>query len=488
VSAVVSGALLMVAMRWTDRLIGVVSTLILARLLAPADFGMIAMASLVIALTEVLLDLGVNVALMQNAAPSKEDYDTAWTLRLIQAVAAAVIVAAAAPFAEGYFNTPGIRIVIQVLALSFLLGALENIGVITFQKELRFALEFRFTFAKRMVGFVTTITAAWLLQSYWALVIGTLAGRGFGAALSYLMHPMRPHLSVARFGAIFSVSQWVLLRNAGNFLDNKMHQMIVGGRENAAVMGAYALADEIAAMPTTELLAPINRVLFPAFVKVKDDLAELKRVFLLSQSIQALLGVPAGVGLALVSREAVQVLLGEKWMIAVPFVEIIAYVNVVTAISTSGIYILYALGQVRTIAIYSWVQVAIFLICAYLVFPTSGAIAVAWLRFGIAVLGVCVFLTLLMRALKGLRVSELAAAVWRPLVAVCVMSAGVHAAGLLPTSGAVLLLAAKIAAGGVTYAAAILLLWYLAGRPAGAESYLVGHARDRLAARRKPRA
>ena len=98
-NSVFSGAVLTVSMRWTDRLIGLVSTLILARLLVPEDFGIIAMASIVVGLTEVLFDLGVNVALIQNKSPTKGHYDTAWTLRLLQSGVAAILVAGTAPLA-----------------------------------------------------------------------------------------------------------------------------------------------------------------------------------------------------------------------------------------------------------------------------------------------------------------------------------------------------------------------------------------------------
>ena len=87
--SVARSALITVAMRWTDRSIAFVSTLILARLLVPEDFGVIAMASLVIGLADVFFELGVNVALIQNKTPSQEHYDTAWTLRLIQTTLAA---------------------------------------------------------------------------------------------------------------------------------------------------------------------------------------------------------------------------------------------------------------------------------------------------------------------------------------------------------------------------------------------------------------
>ena len=472
-SSVVSGAFLTIAMRWTDRLIGFISTLILARLLAPEDFGIIAMASLVISLTDVLFDLGVNIALIQNKSPTQDHYDTAWTLRLLQSILATAVVAGVAPWAADYFKEPRITLVIQVLSLSFLLSAFENIGIITFQKEMQFGLDFRFMFAKRIAGFFVTMIAAWQMQSYWALVIGGLAGRGFGAALSYALHPMRPRVNLAKFKEIFGVSQWLLVRNVSAFADNKLHLFVVGGREPAGVMGAYTLADEIAAMPTSELLSPMNRVLFPAFVRVKDDLVELKRVFLLSQGIQTLVGLPAGVGLALVANEVVLIMLGAKWRAAVPFVEISALLNVTIAIASSGIYLLLTLGKVRTTVLYSWFQVGLFALSAFVLLPDGGALQIAWLRLAIGLFGFFVYLFLLKYALESLRLVEMGRVIYRPLLAVIVMSGCVigiaHSSGL---SGFALL-SAKIFMGAISYGCSVAVIWAIAGRPAGAESYIL---------------
>ena len=401
--SVAESALITVAMRWTDRLIAFVSTLILARLLVPEDFGVIAMASLVIGLADVFFELGVNVALIQNKTPSQEHYDTAWTLRIIQTTLAAIVVVIAAPWAATYFNDPRVTLVIQVLAVSLMLSGLENIGVVTFQKEMQFGREFQFLFCKRIVGFIVTIVAAWFIRSYWALVIGALAGRTFGVALSFAMHPMRPRLSLKKFRDIFSVSQWMLVRSIGGYLQLKLHYAIVGARESASVLGAYSLASEISALPTSELLAPINRVLFPAFVRVKHDLVELKRVVLLAQGVQTMIAMPAAIGLILVSSDAVLLLLGEKWMSAVPFVEIFALISFLTSIATSGWYVLLTLGKIRLMAISAWVQVGLFATLALVVFPDAGAVGLARLYLAVVTLGLIALTVLLVRHLEGLR-------------------------------------------------------------------------------------
>lgn len=470
---IIHGAFLAIAMRWTDRLIGLISTVILARVLVPADFGVIATASLVIALADVLLEMGVYVVLMQNKHPSVAHYNTAWTIRFIQTSIMTAVVLIAAPYAAEYFNNPELTPVIRVLALTFVLEGLENIWIINLQKEQQYARDFRFMFTKRFVGFAITIAGALATHSYWALVAGTLGGRLTGVILSYVMHPNRPRFSLEKFREIFSMSQWVWVRSIANYFQTRLHQIVVASRESSAVMGTYTLAGEISAMPTTELLAPLNRVLFPVFVKVKDDLTELKRIYLLSQSVQALIGIPAGVGVALVAHEIVLLMLGTKWLAAVPFVEILAYLGCLTAITSSGYYVLTTLGKFKIVAAYACSQVVVFAVCAYLVFPEAGAEGIARLRLALAAFGLITFTLFLRRELKGLQIREMLASVFRPVIGAAAMAFVILQLERTLDLPLLAMLVTKVLCGGIVYTVSIALLWYLGGRKAGAESWLL---------------
>jgi O-antigen/teichoic acid export membrane protein len=473
--SVARGALLVLAARWTDRVIGFVSTIILARLLVPEDIGIVAMASLVITLVDVLLDLGVNVALIQNRDVAQAHYDTAWTLRLAQTALATAVVFLGAPLAAAYFKDVRVQPVLQAMAFTFLLTGLENIGVIVFQKEMTFGADFRFILLKRIAGFVATVVAAWLLRSYWALVIGALAGRGIGTVISYFIHPMRPRFSLAKAREMFGMSTWLMARGIGNFVDANFHRFVVGGREAAGVMGAYSLGDDVSKLPTTTLLTPLNRVLFPAFVSAKHDEGELKRMFLIAQGIQTLIVLPAAMGLVLVAREAVLVLLGERWMSAVPFLQVLAPVGMVSSITNAGGYVLLALGRVRALTYIIWVRICLFAVLAYAVFPGAGALQIAWLRLAFAALAIGAFVTWVRQALPTLRVAEAIASIARPLIAAGVMSAAVLAVERIDfgASPVLVVLLIKIAVGAIAYVGSVLLAWRLAGRPAGAESYLL---------------
>jgi O-antigen/teichoic acid export membrane protein len=249
-------------------------------------------------------------------------------------------------------------------------------------------------------------------------------------------------------------------------------------------MGAYSLADDISAMPTTELLAPLNRVLFPALVRVKDNATELKRAFLLSQGVQTLVGLPAGVGLALVANELVLVLLGEKWAGAAPFLGIFALMNVANALASSSIYLLLTLDHAKKLAIYSWTQVLLFFLAALLVFPIGGALQVAWIRLALSLLGLLTYFYILVTTLRTLRVVELAGTFYRPAISSLVMAACVLlAAGHTTLTGAALL-ALKVLVGAISYAVSTAVLWIAVRRPYGPESYAFNIVKARFDAKR----
>ena len=420
--SVARGAVLAVAMRWTDRLIGFISTLVLARLLLPEDFGIVAMASIAVGLIDTLLDLGVGSALIQNKHAAREEFDTAWTLRLMQAVFAALFIWLLAPFAAEYFRDPRVLDVIRVMTLAILIGGFENIGIVAFQKNMEFGRDLQFFFLRRIAGFVVTIALAFWLRSYWAMVIGAIVGRTMGVAISYWLHDYRPRFSMVRLKQIWSFSQWILVRNLGAYGASQIDKFLVGRRTDAATMGSYALADDIAAMPSTELLAPLSRVLFPVFVNAANDPEKLHATFCKAFGVQSIVGLPAGVGLFMVADDAVLLLLGERWQQAIPLVQTLALIGIFTALSYTSYYLLLALGKVSLQAVVSWIQLGLLVFLGIMAFPEAGAQGIAYIRLATSALGFIVLMALVLHYIDSLRLSDFIKHVWRPVFSTGIMA------------------------------------------------------------------
>ena len=470
-TSVLRSAALAVAMRWTDRLIGFLSTLLLARLLAPDDLGIIAMVSLVVGLVDVMLDLGVNIALVQNRNATQAHYDSAWTLRILETCVAALVLCGVSEYAANYFADVRVQPVLLWMAAGMVFSGMQNIGIVTFQKEMRFGLDFRFMFAKRVVIFIVTIAAAWIHRDYWALVIATVVSRAIGTVISFAMHPMRPRLSLEKAGEIFAVSLWLLMRGIGNYLHLNLHRIYVGGGSSAAVLGGYSLADEISSMPNNELLSPLNRVLFPSFVRVKHDLEELRRIFLTAQGLQTMVAMPCSAGLAFVAPEAVAVLLGDKWLFAVPFVQQLSIANIIFSITTSCGYVMITLGHTRSSAVFVWIQVFLFVLIIALLAPGGDPMVIAWARVLSVMAAVPVSIYLLRKAIGNVSVGDIIGTISRPLLATGCMYLSLKGLDLVMQLAALPALLIKIATGVVVYSVATLLIWIAYGKPDGAETY-----------------
>lgn len=478
-TSITGGAVIMVAMRWIDRVIGVVSTFILARILVPDDFGIVAMASVVVAFADVIFDLGINVAIIQRKDPSQAFYNTAWTLRILQVAGVATVLVILAPFAADYYKDPRVMPVVQLMALSMMIASYENVGVITFQKELRFADDAKFMLFKRLVSFFTAIALTLILQSYWGMVLGALCSRLFSTVRSYMVHPMRPKFSLQEIGSIFSVSQWVLVKNISNYLDRNLHIFLVGGVATTGVTGGYTLANEISNVPGNDLLAPINRVLFPAFARVKDDLVELTRLLVRVQAVQVMVTFPTCVGFVLTAHELVPVALGAKWIFIVPFVQILALSNIIQAINSSANYVLTVLGKMRLLAVTSWVQIILF--GAGLLFLQNGLMPerIAAVRMAAIVLTFGVSYWLVMRNIPGLTVGMLARGTGRPMLGCLAMAVALTLLGAEVSAPALVMLCMKVVLGALVYVGTVLGLWYVSGRPDGAESFFLDKLKRR---------
>jgi O-antigen/teichoic acid export membrane protein len=359
------------------------------------------------------------------------------------------------------------------------LGALSNIGIIGFRKELEFHKEFRLQITSRLLGFFITIGAALWLRNYWALVIGIVSGYCVACVLSYAMHPFRPRISLARFRELWSYSQWMLVRSIGHFAEMRADEVIVGGLGSTRQMGLYSVASELGRLPGSEVAAPLNQVLVPGFAKLQHDTRRLAAAYLNVLGTVSVVTLPASIGLALVAKEAVQVLIGQQWMDAVPLLVLLATSSAIRTGESLAASLFLSTGRPRMATVFSWLSAALFIGIAL---PIVGDFGVQGIAAAKALSGaiLMVFVYAGVSRVSGLTASDILAQLWRPLAACSLMSLAV--ASVPPSNEGVLVdLIVKVAAGAISYSAALLLLWRLAGSPEGAERFFLGAIRQRLA-------
>jgi O-antigen/teichoic acid export membrane protein len=486
-SAVARGAAWTVAFRMMDRTIGLISTLILARLLAPEDFGLIAMATTLLAFIEVLTVGEFSSAIIQNPNAERRHYDTAWTLNASFGLGAALLLAALAYPTAQFFNEPRLAAVVLAFCALPLLDGLFNIGCVDFRKHLQFDKDFLLQVGRKLSGFVVVLPLAYFTRSYWALVLGMIAGRAGGLLLSYALHPFRPRPSLEATRSLFGFSGWLMLNNALTFLNVRGAHLVIGRMLGPQPLGLYTVSHEMAHLPTTELASPLNRAIFPGYSKLQHDLDALGDAFLRVLGVIAVATIPAGVGMAAIAHLFVPVVLGPQWIAGIPLITLLALAGTLHAVQVNIESVYYAMGRPRLKAFITLMEVLLFLPLLVAVVPRHGLVGVAGALLVTVCIAAPVNFGLVLRMLR-MPASRVIGVLWRPTLAALSMWLLLHFAFTKAPAGSTAAaagqLAAAVAAGAGTYGLMLLALWAASGRPAGAERWLLDQLVALVRARR----
>lgn len=474
------GIVWMVAARLADRGIGAVSTLILARLLLPEDFGLVAMATAIGGILDLLGAFNFDLALIQNRASNKTHYDTVWTFNVFFGIFCGITLCFLAIPASRFYYDPRLEFVMYALAIPYVVGGFSNIGVVSFRKELRFRDEFKFILQRRVVTFATTVGCAIWMRSYWALVAGIVVGRMASVFISFKMSDYRPSLSLEASRELFNFSKWLFLNNSFYFLLHSGPNFVVGRIGGAKDLGTYTVAYEMSNLASTELAAPINRATFPGFASMKG-VQEIASSYLKLLGVITLLVLPVGIGIAAVAEPMVLALLGENWISAIPLMQLLAIYGAISATQTNNGVLWMVLGRPRDLTIITAVFLAILFSSLVIFLERLGLVGIAYsyLLAQITAGGWALSHT---RRLLNLSWSSLVVVIWRPVVGVVLMYFCVTSIDpYLRLHGPWQRLSLESVAGAAVYIGSTLSLWLVARRPSGPESYCVSVIRNSIA-------
>ena len=467
-SRLMVGGAWMVGTRWVLRLLGLVNVVVLARLLAPSDFGIVAMAMAFVAIADSIMNMGAESAIIQMGEKGRQYYNAAWTLRIAQNLGLAAVISVLAFFAPAYYGDARVEAILHVVALTIALRAFENIGVTALQQELRFSNTFWQQVISQAVAIVVTLSCALAFRSYWALVFGSMARTGMTVILSYTLFPYRPRLQFSGWRHIWSFSQWYLVNNLGKTLLMRGMSLTLGRVAGPGVLGVYSMAAELAGTAAFEIAMPISRVLYTGMVRLRDDMVRYRRAFLQALHGVSLITAPICFGLAAVSNELVRLALGENWIQAIDIMKIMAFSGVLRISSLIVTDQLVVLGQLRKNAIISWAQALVVLASAIPVYQHFGLVGVACVSVVLASVTL-LYLTAMMSRTSGISMRAQFASIAGPFVAGVGMAAIVLCLPMVMNAPNFLMLPAKVVLGAIVYSGFVLLFWNLAGRPDGLE-------------------
>jgi O-antigen/teichoic acid export membrane protein len=481
---IASGAAWMVLFRLLERAIGLISTLILARLLVPADFGIIAMAMSFVAILELLWTFSFDSALIQQKNADRSHYDTAWTLNIGMGLVIAGGLLAIAQPAASFYGDDRLVALISCLAIGSFLQGFENVGVVAFRKELRFGTDFLYQLARKLSGFIVTIPLAFMLRNYWALAAGMVSIRIVSLALSYVAHPYRPRFSLAARGSLVGFSKWLFFNSVLFSIQTRAQDFVVGKLAGPNGLGLFNVAHEISTFPTTAIVFPINRAVFPGFAKLAEQPGALVAGYLNVMGITALLALPAGLGIAATAKLLVPVALGDKWIEAIQLIEVLAVYGSLAAMGSVFGPTFMALGRPKMLSAFTVINVTLFVPIVVYGTHVAGVAGAAWGCLAVVCLMMPASHWMASRALH-IPGKEILSRLWRPLAASAAMYAivrgFVHAVGAQGSfSGMLSSLIAAVTLGVTVYASVLCGLWFATGRPAGPELTLTDALLARL--------
>jgi lipopolysaccharide exporter len=464
------GAAWVMAWRLGMRGLGLISTLVLVRLIAPADFGIIALATSFMQTIDGMLTLGTEEAVIREASPGRAFYDTAFTLNLLRGLSVAVVVAALAYPAAGFFADSRMAAVLLFVACLPVLDGFANIGAVDFRRDFAFHKEFAIMVLPKLCGIVAAMAAAFLLHSYIALLVGMGVNRLLRVVMSYVMHPYRPGISLKAWRGLAGYSIWTWLLSLAILVRDRSDSLLIGRLMNTASVGFYSVGAEIAALPTTELIEPLGRAAFSGFAAGRQLKADPGETFLRLMGSAALLTLPAGVGLSLVAAPLVALAFGPGWEQAVPVMRILALSFTMMVFGHLSLLLLSAhalLGRLVGITLAG--AVARVALLALLI-PSYGLTGAA---IGAAIAVVLEQALTVATALRRFHIStnQMIGQVWRPVLATCAMAAMLIGTGVGWSDDRGIAILIEAASGGAaTYIAVLLTCWALAGQPGGAET------------------
>lgn len=469
---VLVGTLWIGGWRWMARVIGFVSIIIIARLLLPEDFGIVASALLVVTFFDIMIELGTDNYLIRLESPSRRDYDTAWTLRLLVVSMAALVMFLGAGVFAKLFGDDRLVPVLQILSVASLLRGFTNIGLTMYRRELQFFYIAVYGIGQRFSGFVTTVALAFLWQNYWAVIVGECVVSIAGVALSYLLHTYRPRFCLIEVKKQWEFCKWIVVRNIAVFLNGRADQFAVARYFGMDLVGFYAMAVRFAEFPTRHLMAPMFMPVYSGLSKKMDDNTEFSRSVVQVIGATCVVLLPAVTMIGMLKEEFVLAVLGDKWTATIPLI-----VPVVTALGSivlaeASVNVLTLMGRVRLLAVLQWgsaIGVALGMVLAA---QWHDLAVVAWSRAILAAIFVLICYGILWRDLSQPMMS-LVGGFGRPAMASAIMALVLFSIrGLLLGPWWTLVVGGMAAV--ITYLVVLYAIWRLSGSPNAGEAMLAG--------------
>jgi O-antigen/teichoic acid export membrane protein len=478
---IAAASMFMIGLRMSFRVLGVISSLVLIRLLLPTDFGLVGLAMAFASGLETLTETSFAMALIRLPDVTRRHLDTAFTFQVLRGVLIGGGLAAGAGLAASWMGEPRVEPIMWVIGATAFVQGFENIGMVEYRRHLQFGKIFESRLYAKLFGLAVMLPMAALTRSYWSLVAGIVALRLFQTLYTYYQHPYRPRLSLAAWQELFHFSKWLFLSNLLGVIESTVPTMLFGRIAGASGVGLYQVACQVATLPTTEIASPIREPIYSGYAKLQQDIARLRQQFVDGLGVLLLVIAPMSIGIALTARLLTPLVLGPQWSAAPALIVPCALAGLLDAVAQYPHNLFMVLNRQRSFV----VTLTVMLIIRFPVFIAAGSV---WgMAAGVYMLAASTALTaaIWMRSamlLIDLRLGALLAPLWRTAGSTAAMAAVLLlcfdlAADVSDTSALAARLVVVAASGAAVQIGVQSLLWLASGMPEGPETKLAGLTR-----------
>ena len=344
---VVSGMMWSTFERFGTQIVGLVISMILARLLGPSDYGVVAYLTIFIAVANVFVDSGFGKALVQGRDIDQTDYDTIFIFNVAMGILAYVCLCLASPWVASFYNEPILKKVLPVSALCLVIGSFNCVQNAILVREMKFYLSFRINLSGLVTHGIVGTVLAYKGFSYWSLVWSQLASGFVSMLLRWVLVAWRPtfQFSFARLRKHFLFSSNLLFSSLLDTGFNQIYGLLIGKWYSKEQLSLFSRGDTLPGMIMGCIQGVIGGVSFPALSRMQDDRARMRKNMRILLKGASALSFPSMFGLAAVAPSLIDVWLGDKWTGCVPFLQIACLTYAFWPVHVSNLQVIQACGR-----------------------------------------------------------------------------------------------------------------------------------------------
>ena len=328
---------------------GFIISVILARLLAPEDFGTLALLALFLGIASLFVDVGFTSALIQRQDATRVDESTVFWFNIGAAVIMTLILLASAPWIADFFSLPVLVPLTMLMACNVVISAMGSIHRTLLSKRLDYKTPIKISAISTVISGSIGVYLAWADYGVWALVWQTLASTVVVTMLLWLFSSWRPifRFSGDSFKRLFGFSGWLFGARLLDTVYQRGYTILIGKFYGAHDLGIYYRADNTQQLPASMLTGVLSRVAFPLFSSVSHDKALLRRGVQLSVRSMMLIIGPSMAGLSALAVPFIRVVFGEQWLPAAPILQVLCLLGLMWPLHVINLNVLHAQGYAK---------------------------------------------------------------------------------------------------------------------------------------------